>query len=186
MRRASQIQAVDVLEEQLGRTGGEEVVRGSLGRDGRRRWRLGRGIGRGDREQAKQRGSRFLGFGGRRRRFCGDLSRNATLQDEFSQAASRGRNGAARGEGVTQTEPTGGHWCAGAGPHGAGGVDKRRLGTWGDLCDVTWVQDATGGEGVGGESGALTLSRVLHRGSNCCRLVVRLAGCCGTSWNALC
>lgn len=27
----------------------------------------------------------------------------------------------------------------------------------GDLCDVTGVQDATGGEGVGGEGGALTL-----------------------------
>ncbi len=31
----------------------------------------------------------------------------------------------------------------------------------GDLCDVTGVQDATGGEGVGGEGGALTLPWVL-------------------------
>lgn len=32
---------------------------------------------------------------------------------------------------------------------------------WGDLCDVTGVKDATGGEGVGGEGGALTLPWVL-------------------------
>lgn len=28
---------------------------------------------------------------------------------------------------------------------------------WCDLCDITGVQDAAGGEGVGGEGGALTL-----------------------------
>lgn len=31
----------------------------------------------------------------------------------------------------------------------------------GDLCVVTRVQDATGGEGVGGEGGALTLPWIL-------------------------
>lgn len=29
-----------------------------------------------------------------------------------------------------------------------------------DLCDITGVQDAAGGEGVGGEGGALTLTRI--------------------------
>lgn len=107
------------------------------------------------------------GFWGWRGGVSGDLCRNAPLQDQLGQAAG-GHRGASRGEGVPQTQSAGSHRGAGAGPHGAGCVGHEgRLRTLGDLCDVTGVQDATGGEGVGGEGGALTLPWILDRRCYC-------------------
>lgn len=104
------------------------------------------------------------GFGGCRAGVSGDLCRNAPFQDQLGQTAGRGRR-PPRWERVTQTESAGSHRGAGSRPHGAGGVGHQgRLRTWGHLCDVTRVQNATGGEGVGGEGGALTLAWVLDRG----------------------